>query len=200
MVQNKKLSILICTIEGREDSLEELLSRLSPQTTDEVEILIEKDKAQNNISIKRNKLLDRSIGDYVCFVDDDDMVSEDYVSEILKGIETKPDVVGFKMVFYVDGVFEKIYNHTRQSLSKSTVYYEDGKKHQFHLIDHLNPVKREHAIKTKFSTTLKRGEDTDYAKRIQMCLRSEVLIDKVLYMYLFQTVEKTYYGGRIRHW
>ena len=78
-----KLSILICTLKGRDEYLNRVLQVLEPQKTDDVEILIESDERQMTIGQKRNKLLDRAIGDYICYVDDDDLVSVDYIEKIL---------------------------------------------------------------------------------------------------------------------
>jgi glycosyltransferase involved in cell wall biosynthesis len=75
------LSILICSLPGRIKYLSELLNVLNPQIEGE-EIIINIDKYKT-IGAKRNDLLNASKSDYVCFIDDDDMVSEDYLDEIL---------------------------------------------------------------------------------------------------------------------
>jgi hypothetical protein len=73
-------SILIPTIETRAHFLERLLSVLTPQVVDGVEILIEKDDGESKIGAKRNRLIGRATGDYVCGIDDDDLVTSDYVA------------------------------------------------------------------------------------------------------------------------
>jgi len=40
------------------------------------------------IGAKRNQLLHRAKGDYVAFVDDDDLVSSDYVNKVLSAVST----------------------------------------------------------------------------------------------------------------
>jgi glycosyltransferase involved in cell wall biosynthesis len=58
-------------------------------------VLVSIDNRQKKISDKRNELLDRAKGDYVVFIDDDDLVPSYYIYELLKAIEAKPDCVGF---------------------------------------------------------------------------------------------------------
>ena len=38
---------------------------------------------KNGVSNARNKGLDEAIGEYICFIDDDDMVTESYLDELL---------------------------------------------------------------------------------------------------------------------
>jgi len=42
-------------------------------------------------------------GKYVTFIDDDDEISPDYVSEILKGIETDVDLVCYQSEVSING-------------------------------------------------------------------------------------------------
>ena len=97
----KKLSILICTIIERKNLLNRLLNILNKQKTDDVEVLVESDNKQISIGEKRNKLLNKAVGDYVAFIDDDDLVSDDYVKKVLQAIESKPDCCGMEgLVFF----------------------------------------------------------------------------------------------------
>ena len=89
-----KLSILVPTLDSRSLYLSMMLSSLEGQLTPEVEVLTEIDRGEKTIGEKRNILLERATGDYISFVDDDDIVAYDYVDSILRAIETSPDVVG----------------------------------------------------------------------------------------------------------
>ena len=42
----------------------------------------------------RNDLLDAARGEYCCFVDDDDVVSDDYTAKILTALTSAPDICG----------------------------------------------------------------------------------------------------------
>ena len=78
------LSILIPTMPKRLGLLKRLLNVLNPQVTDEVEILTHSDDGRIPTGRKRNDLIKQAQGQYVVFIDDDDIVADTYVSDILK--------------------------------------------------------------------------------------------------------------------
>ena len=90
----------------------DLLNVLDPQINDEVEIIIVDDgsekglfeevedytvkyirKPNGGVSSARNRGLKAAKGKYIVFIDSDDLVSDNYISEIFKAIETNPDTV-----------------------------------------------------------------------------------------------------------
>lgn len=178
----KKLSILICTTPIRARLLNRLLDRLTPQLTTDAEIVIESDDGTMPIGHKRNILLDRSIHDYVCFVDDDDLVSDDYVSKIVTAIQSNPDCCSLLGVFTTNGINPIEFHHSIKytAWSNDRIPYERNP-------NHLNAIRRELAIATKFNDSMSVGEDHDFSKRIQPLLKTESEIDGVLYHYLWLT-------------
>ena len=103
------LSICICTLTDRARQFAELMECIQPQADGEpVEILVESDSGQATIGEKRNRLLQRAKGQYIAFVDDDDMVAAAYVPQVLSHIRryfnennAYPDCVG--MCGMIDG-------------------------------------------------------------------------------------------------
>ena len=173
-----KLSILICTLNGREKQLDRLLQILDKQKSRKVEILIEKDNRQITTGAKRNILLQQAKGDYVSFIDDDDIVSEDYIPQILKAVETDPDCVGFKGVLLRKKGVRFIFEHAIQHKSwfeKDSIYYRCP--------NHLNPIKRKIALQIGFKN-ITQGEDREYSLMVSPLLKTGVFIDKVLYFYI----------------
>ena len=158
----KCFSILICSLESRSLKLNRLLSILKGQVDDTVEILVSVDAGEKSVGAKRNELVKASCGKYLAFIDDDDIVSNDYVSLILKAIQDGPDVVGLQLDYYQDGVF-----------------YDRNP-------NHLNPVKREFAISILYPE-INIGEDRDYSMRLLSLLNSEYYIKKPIYTYLCET-------------
>lgn len=73
-----KWTIMIATVPQRSRELARLLHRLYPQLTDEVELLIN-GKDLVPIGLKRQAMLCEAKGEYVNFIDDDDLVPKDYV-------------------------------------------------------------------------------------------------------------------------
>src|SRR5271165_925930 len=89
------LSILIATMTSRRDKFSLLMGHLQKQKTQGVEIIANCDDGQLSIGTKRQILLSQAQGKYVCFIDDDDWVPENYIANILSAVETNPDCVGF---------------------------------------------------------------------------------------------------------
>ena len=172
-----KLSILICSLENRKKSSQKLMAVLKEQATNEIEILVQIDKGQITTGEKRNQLLEAASGQYIAFIDDDDMVPDDYVSKILKAIKESPDCCGIKgQMTNRKGKF--IFVHSIQFKSwftKNNIYYRCP--------NHLSPVKRELAIATGF-LGIRTGEDKDYSERLLPKLQTEEFILGILYYYI----------------
>jgi hypothetical protein len=185
----KKLSILICSLERRRTFLDRLISILRPQARKEVEVLCDIDKGELSIGKKRQKLLENAVGDYVCFVDDDDQVSENYISAILGAIESNPDVVGMHLIMKTDGGLS---GKTYHSLKYKNWYDEPSEDPSWRFYyrnpNHLNPVKRELALKIGYPD-ISVGEDRDYSERLLPLLTTEVYIEAPIYTYEFRTVK-----------
>jgi glycosyltransferase involved in cell wall biosynthesis len=174
-----RLSILICSLEERQASLQRLVNRLQVQRKPNVEILVEVDNRKITIGEKRNILLKKATGDYIAFVDDDDLVSEDYTQKILAGVKTSPDCIGIVgIVEFQQKHIQRYFIHTIQC---KTWYEKDGV--YYRCPNHLSPVKRELALKVMFPHKSV-GEDMDYSLRLRPLLKTEVMIDGVIYYYL----------------
>jgi glycosyltransferase involved in cell wall biosynthesis len=181
------LSILISSLFSRQTRCRSLAEFIDNQIedlmlNDDIEVLIFPDNKEWKVGEKRNLLLEKSIGDYICFVDDDDWVSDDYIKLIVEGIKNNDvDCIGFKGMYNADNRDIKEFIHS----IKYNKYYEDA-NYYYRPPNHLNPIKRDIAIKYKFPT-INFGEDTDWA--MQICnsgeLKKEHYIDKVLYYYNF---------------
>lgn len=182
----KRLSILICTVNGREKYLERLTQRLKTQITPEVEVLVAKDNREEPIGKKRNNLIHQAIGEYIAFIDDDDWVSENYISKILKATDTKPDVIGFNSAITFNGIDprrveitlkHKNWSHKTGELNgaqQPVIYYRCP--------NHLTPIKRSIAQQIMFPE-LNDQEDRYYSLAIPSFAKTEVYIDDYLYFY-----------------
>jgi glycosyltransferase involved in cell wall biosynthesis len=179
----KDLSILIPTLPARIDKLSMLIQRLNKQVIDfglidRVQILTLCDTKEYSVGVKRNKLLELSTGRYVCFIDDDDQISDTYLFEIIRAIQSNADVITF--------CGEYVENNLPQYFSISRVHkndFTDG-NNLYRLPNHLCPVKREIALQSLF-TDKNYGEDSDYANRINTLIQSEYHIQEKLYYYIY---------------
>lgn len=181
------LSLLICTIPKRKDMFDRLYSELLSQklaSGSEVEIL--PDPKGGTIGAKRQRLLEKAQGEYVAFIDDDDMVSSDYLSSILFALESKPDVVGFMGWITTNGR-----NKTNFKISKDCGYKTTARGYE-RFNNHLSPIKREIALQIGYKN-ISWQEDYDYAVRLTNSglIKTERFIAKALYYYQYVT-QKSY--------
>jgi glycosyltransferase involved in cell wall biosynthesis len=177
------LSILVPTLVTRQQFMAKLLAQLKPQLTPEVELLVQLDNGEESIGGKRNTLLERATSQYTAFADDDDELAPDYVSSILEAIKSKPDVVTFNMVRYIDG----IQTGYQQMRLHNTYEIIDAPIKQYHYPPtHLCPIRREISQTILFPCS-NAGEDTFWQDAIRPHFKTEVHIDAVLYRYLYRT-------------
>jgi glycosyltransferase involved in cell wall biosynthesis len=195
-------SILICSLQNRKDCLQNLLSTLEKQlpktyreSLDEKDYLIEKFIAGNveiiictdnktmSVGAKRNLLIKHAAGEYVAFIDDDDDVADTYIASILSKLQTRPDLVVFDAIRYVNCVFDRAvkYGIEYEDITKGAFYYRAP--------NHLMVIKKEHAQNVGFKN-ISFGEDADFARRVKPYLKKQERIPETLYHYLFDT-EKT---------
>ena len=175
-----KLSILICSLENRKSMLEKLLAVLESQKTEDVEILINIDNKEKTVGRKRNELLLSAKGDYIAFVDDDDLVSNNYVSKILEAIKESPDCVGIEGTFFIEGD-PKIRNLFHSLKYKQ---WSSDKTNYYRYPNHLNPVKRTIALQVGFKD-INAGEDGDYSDKLLPFLKVEKYICEPIYYYYY---------------
>jgi hypothetical protein len=147
---------------------------------DKIEILTETDNGENSVGKKRNAVLDKAKGEYVCFIDDDDMVTPIYISKTLKALESKPDVV--ELVGYLPK-YNLPFIH---NLNCGGHFKKDGI--QFRTPNHLNTIKTSIARQVRY-LEISHGEDQDYSHRLWSSglMKTEGLIGERMYIYQFDS-------------
>lgn len=185
-MNNIILSVLICTVEGREQMLNSLMFTLARQIRDynlkgQVEILTSKDKrGEHTIGYKRNTLLQNCSGQWAAFIDDDDMVSDDYLPLIINRLkEENPDVVALEGVITTNGLSPKTFIH---SIKYTTVFEQNGIYYRPPL--HLNPIRTSISKKFQFKE-INHGEDIEWGMQIAHSglLQKESNVGKAYYFY-----------------
>jgi glycosyltransferase involved in cell wall biosynthesis len=177
-----KLSILICTMPGREEFLSRLMKILEPQTDGKsVEILTDGDGG--TIGEKRNRLISRASGAYCVFVDDDDLVSKRYVELVMPAIDGGYDCCELRGMYYQDGNMIKPFIHS----NIYSTYHEDRAAY-YRFPNHLNPMKTEIARQIGFPAK-NFSEDTDFAIRLKNSglIKTQYPCGEILYFYYFRT-------------
>lgn len=187
------LSILICTIPERKKMFDVLWAFLEAQIrffehTPSVEI-IANPRVGMTIGAKRNHLLQTAQGKYVCFIDDDDMVSSNYISELLIAAKSDADCFAINGVMTTDGQ-----NPIRWEISKDHIYGAitvNGKTEYRRYPNHITPIKASIAKRFSFPE-VSWGEDFAWCKAIHdaKAIQTEHKIEKPLYTYLYRTHNK----------
>lgn len=184
-----KLSILITTLPEQESIgyLQRLRSVLDPQIAPypgQAEIFVNDAPRLMPTGQKRNELIKNSDGEYFSFIDDDDLVSGDYVSRLMQIIQSEqnPDVITFNGYMTTDG-------HNRANfVIRLGEKYEERDGIYYRYPNHLCAFKRSSVETVKFQPVWVQ-EDYLWATEIRdrALLQTEVHIDADLYHYDFRT-------------
>ena len=181
-----KLSILICTLPEPfrdRDYISNLARKLTFQAANKpVELLYLGDNKSKTVSEKRNILLDIASGKRITFVDDDDMVTDNYVSKLLEYCELDYDCISIGVKMTNNTIDEKTYDYT---FKKNINMRRNGVKIAGRMPDHLCLWKKSVAQRVKFEEK-NLGEDHGWAE--QQLLKGYTFHDtkEVLYHYDFR--------------
>ena len=174
--------ILICTLPERANKLKRLTQCLDKQIMSHHagKVSYKCHDAGTSITTgrKRNMLIEQSYSEYFSFIDDDDIVSNDYVDKIMNAILENPDVITFNGYMTTNGT-------NRQNFTiKLGSRYEEKNGHFYRFPNHLCAFKREKVRHIKFPDQWVQ-EDYIWAKAIhdRGLLKTEVHIESDLYHY-----------------
>jgi hypothetical protein len=182
-----RLAILIPTIDGREGFLEALRGELERQrlalaNPDDVLVLVNKDDQTKTIGRKRNELMDAAVAagaTHRAFVDDDDVVSPNYLAANLPGVHGGFDCNALVGRYYVEGVFDRPFYHSL----RYTHWWHDAAGY-YRNPNHLNVMKIDLIKHIRFQEK-SFGEDGCFSEQIasEGLLKTELAIDDVIYHY-----------------
>jgi len=183
-----KLSILMPALASRRPMRRRLEASLLAQSRafDDVEVRVDEDDGRVPSGEKRNRLIERSQGEYFAFVDDDDLVQPEYIRELRAGCRTGADVVSF---------WVRRTDPTRPTrIQAFSIHYQDkqqpadGKVRM--MANHLCAWRREVGSAVSFPPNLGYNDDVFWYKPLLASglVRSEEHVARVLYTYRFHPV------------
>ena len=197
------LSILICSIPQRKEQLNLLLGELEKQVNEigcnineDIEIIVRDDQHEFfnkkqilNVGEKRNLLLESSSGKFVCFIDDDDCISPNYLKLIIEAIKNNPkiDCIGFLQDYLVDGKEQMGGRKVCISLKYDKWDLNIDGCLAVRTPHHLTPIKRQICIDAGGYKNLDKAEDFEFSNRVYPFLKNEYFIDETIYYYQKKT-------------
>ena len=183
------LSIIIPCYNA-EPYIHELLEHIHPQITDEVEVIVVDDGSEKpfktnhkwatvirqkngGASAARNKGLDKAKGEYVSFIDADDLVADNYVETILHKIETEK----FDYCYLSWKTIGSGWNCTVKLNSI------DDKFPPFNLCVWNRVYKRSMIGKVRFNLKKLIAEDAEFIREVQEDGKKKAFISDFMYFY-----------------
>jgi len=192
-----KLSILIPTLNEPEsiNFLRRLNNILDPQIArfpGQVEKVINDAPRSMPTGTKRNHLIKNSEGEYFSQIDVDDVPASYYVDEMMRAINSNPDVVTFNGYMTTNGD-----NRRNFTIELGSGYFEKN-GHYYRWPNHLCAFKRGLVEHIKFPDKWQQ-EDYEWSKQIndKKLLKTEVHIEKDMYHYDFRA-KQTFKQRRAR--
>lgn len=184
------LSILIPSIPERKCLLNKLVANLMEQrnkmaqehpTIGGLEIIIDDTKKYleggKSVGQKRNDLVQSAMGDYLCFLDDDDEIPNNYVEILVRAMAHGSDIITFNSLFKCDTYWSLIDMSLRNNNEEATpngVTYRNAW--------HICPMKSELAKKHQFSNK-NNAEDWDWMQRVLGGVFTEYKLNVILHQY-----------------
>lgn len=179
-----KLSILIATVKERHEQFKALHDKLSRMIEGkDIEILYDdapRYDEPNGLTVgeKRQALIDRAAGKYICFVDDDDDVTWPFIEEVYPLLDNDVDVINANVLAYIDGV---------KHIIDQSIYYE-SEPLQAEVTKRYPSVmsvwNRKTTNKARFKP-MNNGEDFDWTKAMNP--QSEIKVDSIWQIYNYSS-------------
>lgn len=185
------LSILICSVdtEERQNKLKNLINELHRQISKNyaeeiVEIIVDTDNMNKSVGQKRNDLIEKAQGEFICFIDDDDFVSENYLSIILYHLNPSIDILLIAIEHIENGVNKPkiIPSLYIDNLNTGEAVF---KTNHFHLCPHKKSIARNVLFEC-----VNFAEDMLYSQKMVKHINNSFLISQPIYIY-FDNLEKS---------
>ena len=184
------LSVLILTIPSCKEKFNRLINKINKLIENliiKIEILT--NNSDETIGKKRNELINLSKGIYSVFIDDDDLISDEYFQIFQNAILSNKDFdcINLNMEFYINNKFICVLHHS----IKYNTFIGLNKYKKINLnryIYHLNIIKTNIFNKIGFPE-ISFGEDIYFQKNLLLSnlVKNEYYTDSIQYYYYYNS-------------
>lgn len=207
---NIKLSILIPSVPQRIEQLKLLIENIQIQIqrlcadpkNPEIELIVDLDNRIRTIGSKRNNLIKQAQGQYVVFVDDDDDITNDYVSSLFNKIltiESQNKINDIKVIVFDVNVFDMDINVHKICKYGVEYKWKDSEEANYREPNHIMCIRNDIAKRCIFKDT-SYTEDYYWSLDLKKLLLQnneekeiQVRIPKMLYTYNYKKKENDWY-------
>lgn len=184
------LSILMATTPDRNGMFTTLFNEVHRQiaymntlhpTLGQIEVLVDDSKRflDGGLSIggKRQALLDRSEGTYVCYLDSDEEIAPNYVETLVRLCHREADCVTFKNLTQTETFWAVVDMSIHNPNDQMNPMVETRRN-----VWHICPIKSRIAKLYRFDNS-NYGEDETWMKNVRKHITTEAHTDAILHMY-----------------
>lgn len=97
------LSVLIPALSSRKERSATLLENLANQADPRLEVIVFMDNFDYPLGVKRNSMMDRAAGKYLCHIDDDEQLSPHFFKSLLPELQYGVDAIGYNASVIFNG-------------------------------------------------------------------------------------------------
>jgi glycosyltransferase involved in cell wall biosynthesis len=164
----------------------QIFARPNPR---EIEVIV--DDKDGTVGAKRQRLLEKARGHFIAFIDDDDRISNHYVSRVVDAIAGDPtaDCASLLGIITTYGPISM----AGPTLFEHSIKYDrwfTGQDRFCRCPNHCNAVKRDIALRVGFNGAKNIGEDSEYSLRLRPLLKKEVSTgNESIYFYDYRVLK-----------
>jgi len=183
---NLTLSILVPSLPSRLSRLTRLLGKVLGQADmfDDVEVCVWMDNKKRSIGRKRDDLVQMARGNFLAFVDDDDDVSDDYVSELRTAALEHPnvDVIVFNQRVLMGSAKPFVIRFGIEFENQAAAEHggRDITRKPFHVC-----AWRTELAQTARFPDISYGEDWEWVKQLLPKVKQQARVDQILHTYRY---------------
>lgn len=175
------LSILIPSLPERAPKLAELLSNL-PLSDPRLEVMILTDNRRRQLGAKRNKMMDMAQGRFICHIDDDEKLSDNFFNALLPELEKDVDVIGYNAGVSFNGgpefrVTTTLRGPNQQPRDLGNNQYSDITRTYWHWCAWRTELAKQY----RFPEDKGWAEDAIWLEKILPNVKSHIKIERILF-------------------